>query len=90
MAPAARRDGAGWGRQTPGAPLTGSGHAIANVLGAGVQLYGDCLDSAHGLVAVDAARVVSRGRLVVIEKSRLAAAGCAAHAGKAPMHRRST
>ena len=69
---------------------TGSGHAIANVLGAGasVQLYGDCLDSAHGLVAVDAARVVSRSRLVVIEKSRLAAAGCAAHAGKAPMHRR--
>ena len=65
-------------------------HGIANVLGAGVQLYGDCLDSAHGLVAVGAARVVSRSRLVVIEKSRLAAAGCAAHAGKAPMHRRST
>ena len=64
------------------------------MLGAGVQLrlYGDCLDSApHGLVAVpvDASRVVSRGRLVVIEKSRLAAAGCAAHAGKAPMHRAS-
>ena len=62
------------------------------MLGAGVQLrlYGDCLDSApHGLVAVpvDASRVVSRGRLVVIEKSRLAAAGCAAHAGKAPMQR---
>ena len=81
---------AGWGGL--GAPdarrSTGSGHAIANVLGAGVQLYGDCLDSAHGLVAVGAARVVSRSRLVVIEKSRLAAAGCAAHAGKAPMHRR--
>jgi hypothetical protein len=80
---------AGWGGL--GAPdarrSSGSGHAIANVLGAGVQLYGDCLDSAHGLVAVDAARVVSRSRLVVIEKSRLAAAGCAAHAGKAPMHR---
>ena len=59
------------------------------VLGTGVQLYGDCLDSSHGLVAVDAARVVSRSRLVVIEKSRLAAAGCAAHAGKAPMHRAS-
>ena len=62
------------------------------MLGAGVQLYGDCLDSApHGLiqvaVPVDASRVVSRGRLVVIEKSRLAAAGCAAHAGKAPMQR---
>ena len=69
---------------------TGSGHTIANVLGAGVQLYGDCLDSAHGLVAVDAARVESRSRLVVIEKSRLAAAGCAAHAGNAPMHRRGT
>ena len=80
---------AGWGGL--GAPdarrSSGSGHAIANVLGAGVQLYGDCLDSAHGLVAVDAARVVSRSRLVVIEKSRLAAAGCAAHAGKAPMQR---
>ena len=62
---------------------TGSGHAIANVLGAGVQLYGDCLDSAHGLVAVDAARVESRGQFVVIEKSRLAAAD----AGKAPMQR---
>ena len=74
MAPAARRDGAGWGRQTP-------------VLGAGVQLNGDCLDPARGLVAVDAVRVVSRCRLVVIEKSRLAAAGCAAHAGKAPMQR---
>ena len=83
---------AGWGPSWGGlgAPdarrSTGSGHAIANVLGAGVQLYCDCLDSAHGLVAVDAARVVSRSRLVVIEKSRLAAAGCAAHAGKAPMH----
>ena len=68
---------------------TGSGHAIANVLGAGVQLYGDCLDSAHGLVAVDAARVVSRGRLVVIEKksARRGGRGCAAHAGKAPMQR---
>jgi hypothetical protein len=64
--------------------------SFANVLGPGVQLNSDCLDSARGLglVAVDAARVVSRsGRLVVIEKSRLAAADCAAHAGKAPMQR---
>jgi hypothetical protein len=82
MAPA-RRDGAGWGRQTPGAPP-------APVLGAGDQLNCDCLDPKRGLVAVDAARVVSRGRLVVIEKSRLAVAGCAAHAGKAQMHRGST
>jgi hypothetical protein len=82
MAPA-RRDGAGWGRQTPGA-------TPAPVLGAADQLNGDCLAPARGLVAVDAARVVSRGRLVVIEKSRLAAAGCAAHAGKARMHRGST
>ena len=59
-------------------------------VGTVVQLNGDGLDPAHGLVALDAARVVSRSRLVVIEKSRLAAAGCAAHAGKAPMHRRST
>ena len=64
---------------------TGSGHAIANVLGAGVQLNSDCLDPAHGLVAEAAARVMSRGRLVVVEKSRLSAAGGAAHAGKAPM-----
>ncbi len=69
---------------------TGSSHAIANVLGAGVQLNSDCLDPARGLVAVDAARVVSRGRSVVIEKSWLAAAGCAVHAGKAPMHCGST
>ena len=80
MAPAARRDGAGWGRQTPGAPPAPATPSPT--------LNGDCLDPARGLVALDAARVVSRGRLVVIEKSRLAAAGCAAHAGKAPMHRR--
>jgi hypothetical protein len=62
MAPAPRRrDKAGWGRQTPGAPP-------ASVLGAGDQLYGDCLDPARGLVAVDAARIVSRSLLVVIEK----------------------
>jgi len=57
---------------------SGSGHAIANVLGAGVQLYGDCLDSApHGLVTVpvDASRVVSRGRLVVIEKKSARSGG---------------
>ena len=32
------------------------------MLGNGVQLNSDGLDPAHGLVAVDAARVVSRGR----------------------------
>ncbi len=56
-----------------------------------VQLNGDGLDPAHGLVALLlAARVVSGGRLVVIEKSRLAAtvaAGSAVHAGKVPMQR---
>ncbi len=64
--------------------------AAANELGTGVQLNGDGLDPAHGLVAVDAARVVSGGRLIVVEKSQLAAAvaaGSAAHAGIAPMHR---
>ncbi len=63
---------------------------IADVLGTGVQLNGDCLDPAHGLVAKAAARIVTGCRLVVVEKGRLAAAvaaGCAAHAGKAPMHR---
>ena len=67
-----------------------SGLAAANELGTGVQLNGDGLDPAHGLVAVDAARIVSGGRLIVVEKSRLAAAvaaGSAAHAGIAPMHR---
>ena len=82
---------AGWsGLGAPGSRRSaGSGLAIANVLGTGAQLNGDGLDPAHGLVAVAAARVVSRGRLVVIKKGRLAAAaaaGCAAHAGKAPMH----
>ena len=66
-----------------------SGLAAANELGTGVQLNGNGLDPAHGLVAVDAARIVSGGRLIVVEKSRLAAAvaaGSAAHAGIAQMH----
>jgi hypothetical protein len=50
---------------------TSSGLAIANVLGTGVQLNGDGLDPAHGLVAAAAARAVHGGRFVVIEKSRL-------------------
>ncbi len=57
--------------------------------GTGVQLNGDRLNPAHGLAAVDAARVVHSNRFVVIEKCRLAAAvaaGSAAHAGIAPMH----
>ena len=65
------------------------GLAIANVLETGVQLNGDRLDPPHGLVAVAAAWIVSGCRLVVVEKSRLAAAvaaGCTAHAGNAPMH----
>ena len=67
-----------------------SGLAIANVLGTGVELHGDGLDPPHGLVAGKAARIVCGGGLVVVEKRRLAAAvaaGCAAHAGKAPMNR---
>ena len=66
-----------------------SGLAVANVLGTGVELNGDGLDPPHGLVATAAARIVRSGRLVVVEKSRLAAAvaaGCAAHAGEALMH----
>ncbi len=77
-----------------GAPLARSsnsaGLAAANELGAGVQLNGNGLDPAHGLAAVDAARVVRSCRFLVIEKIRLAAAvavGSAAHAGIAPMHR---
>jgi len=64
---------------------TSSCLAIANVLGTGVQPNSDSLDPAHGPVAEAAARVMSRSRLVVVEKSRLAAAGGAAHACKAPM-----
>ncbi len=43
----------------------------------------------HGTVALAAAQVMHCGRFVVIKKSWLAAAaaeGCAAHAGKAPIH----
>ncbi len=67
-----------------------SGLAAAYELGTGVQLNGDGLDPAHGLVAVDAARVVSGSQLVVVGKRRLSAAvaaGSAAHPGIAPMHR---
>ncbi len=71
----------------PGARCSASsGLAIANVLGTGVELNSDSLDPGHGLVAEAAARVVTRGRVVVVEKSQLAAAGGAAHAGKALMH----
>jgi hypothetical protein len=64
---------------------TSSGLAIAHVLGTGVQLNCNSLDPSHGPVAETAARVMNRGRLVVVEKRRIAAAGGAAHAGKAPM-----
>jgi hypothetical protein len=74
----------------PGARCSaGSSHAIANMLGTCVQLNCDYLDAAHGLVALAAPRIMHCCRFVVIKKSRLAAAaaaGCAAHAGKAPMH----
>ena len=71
-------------------PLLPPRLSIANVLETGVELNGDGLDPPHGLVATAATRIVRGGRLVVVEKSRLAAAvaaGCAAHASKAPMHR---
>ncbi len=66
-----------------------SGLAAANELGTGVKLNCNGLDPAIGLVAVDAARIVSGSRLLVVEKRRLyaaVAAGSAAHAGIAPMH----
>ncbi len=48
---------------------TSSGLAIASLLlGTGVQLNGDVLDPVHGLVAVDAVRVVSDGRLELFEE----------------------
>ncbi len=62
MAPA-RRDGSGWGRQLPGAP-PGRVHLLwprhrqraGRSVGTVVQLNGDGLDPAHGLVAVAAAK----------------------------------
>jgi hypothetical protein len=48
--------------------FTASCLAIANVLGTCVQLNGEGLDPALGIVAVAAARVLHRGRLVVIKK----------------------
>jgi hypothetical protein len=48
--------------------VPGRSAAIANMLGTGVQLDSDDLDPAHGLVAVDATRGVSWGRLEVIAK----------------------
>ncbi len=64
--------------------------AAANELGTDVQLNGNGRDPAHGLVKVDAARIVHSGSFVGIKKSQLAAAvaaGSEAHAGIAPMHR---
>ncbi len=57
MAPA-RQDGAGWGRrQLPGAspPPASPSPTCWMVSGTVVQLSGDGLDPAHGLVAVAAA-----------------------------------
>ena len=69
---------AGW--RGLGAPCarcsTSSCLAIANVLGTCVQLNGDGLDPAHGLVAKAAARVVHSCRFVVVEKRRLAGGLC--------------
>jgi hypothetical protein len=52
-----RRAGAGWGRHAGWGRWTR------------VQLNGDGLDAAHGLVALAAARVMHCGRFVVIKKS---------------------
>ena len=52
-----------------------------------VELNGDRLDPSTGFAATLAARIVSGGRMIVVEISRLFAAGGAAHAGIAPMHR---
>ncbi len=61
--------------------------AITNILRTSLQLNGDRLDPSTGLAAKLAARIVSGGRLIVVEISRLSAAGGAAHAGIVPMHR---
>ncbi len=66
MAPA-RRDGAGWGRQLP--PAEGLLHHLlprhsqraGRSVGTVVQLNGDGLDPAHGLVAVAAAKFQVKG-----------------------------
>ncbi len=63
-----------------GAPLARSsafsGLAAANKLGTGVQLNSNGLDPPHGPVAVDVARVVSGGRLVVVKKLKKLARCC--------------
>jgi hypothetical protein len=61
--------------------------AITNILRTDVELNVDRLDPSTGFAATLAARIVSGGRLIVVEISRLSAAGGAAHAGIAPMHR---
>ncbi len=60
---------------------------ITNILRTSVELKGDRLDPSTGFAAILAARIVSGGRLIVVEISRLSAADGAAHAGIAPMHR---
>ncbi len=53
-----------------------SGLAIANVLGTGVELNGDCLDPAHVLEPAEAAaRLVTGGQSVVVEKKSAARRG---------------
>ncbi len=47
-----------------------TGFAIANVLQTSVELKGDCLDPSTEFAAILAARIVSGGRLIVIEISR--------------------
>ncbi len=61
---------------------------IANILRTSVELNGVRLDASTGFAATLAARIVSGGRLVVVEISRLSTVGCAAHAGIAQMMHR--
>jgi len=76
-----------WLGATRASRSSSTGFAIANTLQTSVELNGDRLDPSTGFAATLAARIVSGGRLIVVEISRLSAAGGAAHAGIAPMHR---
>jgi hypothetical protein len=73
MAPA-RRDGVDWGRQAPGAPprhCHRAGESVGTVQHhlTVVQLSGNSLDPAHGLVEVAAAKIQVEGGIIQVGRN---------------------